>query len=175
MSFYYKFCMASKTLVSIEELAESINRWCVEHGITPANGQAGERITERNIRFYRTRGILDAPGSESGEHKRGFSEKHAAQLRAIRLLQARPLPLEEIQAQIQGRSLEDLQELERQELRKINGATATIMGGAPQENWQVTVVGGEYLLVSRRGRSITDEQRRQVAAVLGVVAAGGQV
>lgn len=166
--------MASASLVSIEELAESINRWCVEHGITPANGQAGERMTERNIRFYRTRGLLDAPGSESGEHKRGFSEKHTAQLRAIRLLQARPLPLEEIQEQIRGRSLEELRELERQELRKINGATAAIMGGATQENWQVTVVGGEYLLVSRRGRAISEEQRRQVAAALGVLVAGSQ-
>ena len=159
--------------MSIEELSNAINQWCVEHGIIPANGQAGERITERNIRYYRTRGILDPPGSGTGEHKRGFSEKHAAQLRAVRLLQARPLPLEQIQAQLAGLSLEDLQEFERQELRKINGAAAAIMGGSSQENWQVTLVGGEFLLVARRGRTVTDEQRRQVAAVLGVAPAVG--
>ena len=163
----------SSALLSIEELADAINRWCVEHGITPANGQAGERITERNIRYYRTRGLLDPPGSETREHKRGFSEKHAAQLKAIRLLQARPLPLEQIQAQLLGRTLDELQELERQELRKINGASAAIMGGAAQEHWHVTAVGGEFLLVARRGRAITDEQRRQVAAALGVAPAGG--
>ena len=159
--------MASTKLMSIEEVAESINRWCVEHGIIPANGQSGERITERNIRYYRTRGLLDAPGA--GEQKHGFSEKHTAQLRAIRLLQVRPLPLEKIQEQLEGLSLEDLRELERQELRKINGANAAIMGGAAtQEQWQVTLIGGEFMLVSRRGRVISDEQRRQLAAILGV-------
>lgn len=164
--------MSAAKLANIEELAELINRWCVEHGIIPANGQSGERITERNIRYYRTRGLLDAPGE--GAHKRGFSEKHAAQLRAIRLLQARPLPLEKIQEQIQGMSLDQLQELERQELRKINGASKAIMGGAAlQEQWQVTLVGGEFMLVSRRGRPITEEQRRQLAVVLGVAVAGG--
>ena len=165
--------MPAGGLLSIEELSNAINLWCVEHGIVPANGQAGERITERNIRYYRTRGLLDAPGSGTGEHKRGFSEKHVAQLRAIRLLQARPLPLDQIQTQLAGRTLDDLQELERQELRKINGASAAIVGGLAQENWQVTVVGGEFLLVARRGRTVTDEQRRQVAAVLGVAPAGG--
>ena len=165
--------MTTASLMSIDELADSINRWCAEHGIVPANGQAGERITERNIRYYRTRGLLDAPGSGTGEHKRGFSEKHAAQLKAVRLLQARPLPLEQIQAQLTGRSLDELQELERQEMRKLNGAGAAIMGGTAQEHWQVTVVGGEFLLVARRGRSISDEQRRQVAAALGVAPAGG--
>ena len=159
--------------MSIEELSNAINHWCVEHGITPANGQAGERITERNIRYYRTRGLLDPPGSGTGEHKRGFSEKHAAQLRAVRLLQARPLPLEQIQAQLAGLSLDDLQELERQELRKINGAAAAIMGGSSQENWQVTLVGGEFLLVARRGRAVSDDQRRQIATVLGVAPASG--
>ena len=134
----------------------------------PTNGQAGERITERNIRFYRARGLLDAPGSETGEKRRGFSEKHACQLRVIRLLQARSLPLEQIQGHLQGRSQEQLQELEREELRKLNGAGASIAGGAAQEHWLITAVGGEFLLVSRRGRSISDEQRRQVAVALGV-------
>ncbi len=160
-------------LVSIEQLADSINRWCSEHGIIPTNGQTGERVTERNIRYYRARGLLDPPGTGTGEQRRGFSEKHAAQLRGIRLLQARSLPLEQIQAQLGGRSLDELQEIERQELRKLNGAGAAIMGGAAQEHWQVTAVGGEFLVVSRRGRSLTDEQRRQVAAALGVAPAGG--
>ena len=165
--------MSAASMMSIEELADLINRWCAEHGIVPANGQAGERITERNIRYYRTRGLVDPPGSGTGEHKRGFSEKHAAQLKAIRLLQARPLPLEQIQTHLTGRSLDELQEMERQELRKINGASAAIMGGSAQEHWQVTAVGGEFLLVARRGRTISDDQRRQIAATLGVAPAGG--
>ena len=159
---------AGTELVSIKELADGVNTWCFEHGVIPANGQAGERITERNIRFYRTRELLDAPGSEDGGHRRGFSPKHVAQLRAIRLLQARAVPLEGIRATLQGRSLTELQELERAELRRLNDAGVALGVGSAHENWQVTAVGGEYLLVSRRGRSINDEQRRQIAAVLGV-------
>ena len=165
--------MPSSELISIRELADSINKWCYEHGITPTNGQAGERITERIIRYYRARGMLDAPGSESGEKRRGFSAKHACQLRVIRLLQARSQALEEIEEQLRGRSLEQLQEVEREELRKLNGSAAAIAGGAAQEHWLITAVGGEFLLVSRRGRSISDEQRRQVAAALGVQPPGG--
>ena len=165
--------MPTDSLVSIEELADSINRWCAEHGVISTNGQTGERITERNIRYYRARGLLDAPGTGTGERRRGFSEKHAAQLRGIRLLQARSLPLEQIQEQLRGKTFEELRELEQQELRKLNGAGAAIMSGAAQEHWQLTAVGGEYLVVSRRGRSLSDEQRRQVAVALGVPPAGG--
>ena len=164
--------MAVSPLISIQELAESINKWCFEHGVAPTNGQTGERITERNIRYYRARGLLDAPGSESGEHRRGFSPKHVCQLRVIRLFQARSLPLEQIQEQLRDRSLEQLQEIESEELRKLNGAGASIAGGSAQEHWLITAVGGEFLLVSRRGRSISEDQRRQVAAALGVQPAG---
>ena len=160
--------MPADGLISIKELADGVNQWCFDHGVIPTNGQAGERITERNIRFYRTRELLDAPGSEDGENRRGFSPKHVAQLRAIRLLQARAVPLEGIRTTLQGRSLEELQELERAELRRLNDAGVALGVGSAHENWQVTAVGGEYLLVSRRGRSINDEQRRQIAAVLGV-------
>ena len=160
--------MAATALVSIKQLADQVNQWCLEHGIIPTNGQAGERITERNIRYYRSRGILDSPGSESGEEKRGFSEKHACQLHIVRLLQARGVSLDQIQEQLAGRSAESLREFEREELRKLNGMGAGIAGGSAQENWQVTSIGGEYLVVSRRGKGLTDEQRRQIASVLGI-------
>ena len=160
------------TLVSIQALADATNQWCQENGILPSNGQAGERITERNIRFYRARGLLDAPGAGDDVGKRrGFSEKHAYQLRIIRLLQARSLPLGQIREQLRGQETEALQEMERQELRRIHGVgsgPAAVMGHAVQENWQVTAVSSEFLLVSRRGRAVTEEQRRAVAAALGV-------
>lgn len=160
--------MAVDELLSIKELADGLNQWCFDYGVVPTNGQAGEKITERNIRFYRTRGLLDAPGSETGEHKRGFSPKHVAQLRVIRLFQARSLPLEQIRAELENRSLAELQEIERTELRRLNDAGVALAVGSAHETWQITAVGGEYLVVSRRGRSINDEQRRQIAAVLGI-------
>ncbi len=155
-------------LVTVQELAEATNRWCKEHGVVPASGQAGERITERNIRYYRARGILDAPGAGAGEKRRGFSEKHAGQLRALRLLQARSVPLEEIGKQLRGRSVEELRRIEEEELRRMRGGDAPMSAGTVPENWQITAVGGEYLLISRRGQIPTEEQRARIAATLGV-------
>lgn len=192
------------SLWSIQEVTELINEWCEVNHVAPANGQAAEQLTERNVRYYRTRGLLDAPGV-SGRNgplgRRGFTEKHAAQLKAIRLLQARGLPLHHIEEQLRGRSLEELQTLERQELRKpgtpaggsVNGhgldsfgslLAASVNGGngssldaastpatppparTGQENWLVSALCDDFLLVSRGGRTISDDQRRLMVALL---------
>ncbi len=226
-------------IVSIHALAENVNRWCEEHGIQPVNGQSAAQLNDRNIRYYRVRGLLDAPGSgaPAGAARRGFTEKHVAQLRAIRLLQSRGLPLDRIQEAIAGLSLEELRAFERRELGKPplavtnsgNGAAPSRRAGgsllaslgapspaaptngenggsgptsrtsasgydhgdyrgyetplpaaetsatappsaaavaAGQENWLVTAVGEEFLLVARRGQQISDEQRRLIAALL---------
>jgi DNA-binding transcriptional MerR regulator len=157
-------------LVTIQELARATNEWCLAQGVAPANGQAGERITERNIRYYRARGILDAPGAGAGDRRRGFSSKHAGQLRALRVLQARAVPLAEIARQIAGRTVEELQALTEGELRRLRGGDGAAIpaASAANENWQVTAVGADYLLISRRGRPVSEEQRAQVAAALGV-------
>ena len=46
---------------SLGELSARINAWCGEHAIAPASGQAGEAVSERSIRYYRTLGLIDAP------------------------------------------------------------------------------------------------------------------
>lgn len=161
--------------ISISELSDLVNRWCEEHQVAPANGQAGERITERNIRYYRSRGLLDAPGGDEIGRKRGFTEKHLLQLKAIRLLQARGLPLEQIQQRILGRSAEELRALERMELRMLAGASQeappsplspTDLLPMEGERWGVSAIGNEFLLVSRRGRTLSVAQRRMLSAVL---------
>ncbi|MBV9126958.1 MAG: MerR family transcriptional regulator [Verrucomicrobia bacterium] len=210
---------ARATIYSIQELADSVNAWCADHGVLPANGQASSELNERNIRYYRVRGLLDAPGSglpHEGAARRGFTEKHAAQLRVIRLLQARGLPLERIQQEVAGRSPEELRTLERRELglppepapsapvpaaapgkkrpaalsfaatdstAQSNGqseASPSLSDTAPepemaavaddledgQERWLVSTVSDDFLLVSRRGRKISSEKRRIIAAVL---------
>ncbi len=161
--------------ISISELSDLVNRWCEEHQVAPANGQAGEKITERNIRYYRSRGLLDAPGGDEIGRKRGFTEKHLLQLKAIRLLQARGLPLDQIQQRIHGRATEELRALERIELRMLAGAHQDGGGAALSpadllplegERWGVSALGGEFLLVSRRGRTLSVAQRRMLTAVL---------
>ena len=86
----------------------------------------------------------------------------------IRLLQARSQGLEQIHAAMANRPLAELEEIERAELRRLNDAGVALAVGSAHETWQITAVGGEYLVVSRRGRSISDEQRRQIAGVLGI-------
>ena len=96
---------------TLEELARAVQEWCEEHRIIPANGQAAEEITERNIRYYRTLGLLDPP---MGNYTKTFGNKHRLQLIAIRLYQAQGLPLRKIRDELYGKSLEDLMDLEKQ-------------------------------------------------------------
>ena len=180
---------------SIGELVREVNRWCEEHHIVPASGQSAERLTERNVRYYRTRGLLDAPGGEGGrgrdrDGRRGFTEKHAAQLRLIRLFQARGLPLEHIHEQLRDRPVEALHAMERRELGQpelpmaaapatpaseggnqaatavLNPASSLVTAVPAAEHWLVSPLGEDFLLVSRRGQAISDEQRRLIIALL---------
>lgn len=215
-------------ILSIQHLVDAINHWCEEHRIVPVNGQASQRLTERNVRYYRTRNLLDPPGDGSnGMVKRGFSTKHVAQLKAIRLLQARGLPLTLIEQQICGRSIEELEAIECRELsltvptkvvfpqngdtfgvanpslgkggqvaksaklRAVNdsgdtnqnldsasyyeepafglGRAAQAFKGispAKQESWRVCSLGNDFLLVSRKGMVISEDQRRLLSAML---------
>ena len=100
---------------SVEELAEAVQAWCEKHGISPANGQASEAITERTIRYYRTLGLLDAP---LGHYTKTFADKHRLQLIAIRVYQAQGIPLRKIREELYGKSLEDLVDFEKAAARK---------------------------------------------------------
>jgi len=145
---------------SADELADIVNQWCQQHGVAPANGQAGERITVRNIRYYRTLGLLDPPALGG----QGFSEKHRLQLVAIRLLQARGLPLNRIQELLFGRSIEELQRIETDGLTvRDESASFRPLNG---ENWNMIPLNDEFLLISRRGRNVTPEIRERVRNIL---------
>jgi DNA-binding transcriptional MerR regulator len=151
-----------KSLCSAEELARAVNEWSEKHQIAPANGQAGERITERGIRYYRTLGLVDAPASAGA----GFGEKHRLQLIAIRLLQAQGIPLNRIRHLLFGRSLDDLKRIEREGLKEVQTAQPAVFGFTHSEAWTVTTLDDEFLLVSRKGRRISAEQRKRVLAAL---------
>ena len=69
-----------QTLYSVEQLADLVHAWCEEHGVTPASGQTGERMTERNVRYYRTLALLDPPLAGGGQ---GYGEKHRLQLETV--------------------------------------------------------------------------------------------
>lgn len=147
---------------SLEELSDGINAWCGEHGVAPASGQAGEMVSERNIRYYRTLGLVDAP--EGG----GYGEKHLLQLTAVRLLQAQGLPLRRIRELLYGRSLAELREVRRRGLAEAQTATAALRVTLPvqDELWRAIPLDEDFLLVSRRGTSLSPDQREAVLLVL---------
>ena len=146
---------------SADELADIVNLWCQQHGVAPANGQAGERITVRNIRYYRTLGLLDPPALGG----QGFSEKHRLQLVAIRLLQARGLPLNRIQELLFGRSIEELERIETEGLTEPE-AVASPFRPLNGESWNMMPLNDEFMLISRRGRNISPEMRERIRNIL---------
>jgi DNA-binding transcriptional MerR regulator len=147
---------------SIDELSREVNAWCAEHGVSPVSGQAGESVSERNIRYYRTLGLMDAP--EGG----GYGEKHLLQLIAIRLLQAQGLPLRRIRELLFGRSLEELREVRRRGLEEAAHlhASARLPMPSGDELWRMIPISEDYMLVSRRGTPLTPHQREAVLRAL---------
>jgi len=140
--------------LTLEELARVVQEWCQEHHILPINGQAAEEITERNIRYYRTLGLLDPP---LGNYMRTFSEKHRLQLIAIRLYQAQGLPLRKIRDELYGKSLEDLVALEKQAAKRGKRPIAIALpwqSAVASESWSVVPLTGEFLLVSRQNKQL---------------------
>jgi DNA-binding transcriptional MerR regulator len=150
-------------LLTAEQLAEQVNDWCEHHGVKPASGQAGERMTVRNIRYYRTLGLLDAPMAGGGQ---GFGEKHCLQLTAIRLLQAQGLPLVRIQELLYGRSLEELQEIESRGLAELERGLNAGFQMSANESWGVMPLNEEFMLVSRRGRKLPSALKERLLAIL---------
>ena len=148
--------------LSLEQLSDRINAWCDEHGVQPANGQAGEAVTERNIRYYRTLGLVDAP--DGG----GYGEKQLLQLTALRLLQAQGLPLRRIRELLYGRPLEVLREIRGRGLAEAQQAAAAVRVTLPvqDELWRMIPLDGDFMLVSRRGAQLTSAQREGVLRAL---------
>ena len=137
---------------TLEELAQAVQHWCEEHQVIPANGQAAEEITERNIRYYRTLGFLDPP---VGNYVKTFTEKHRLQLIAIRLYQAQGLPLRKIRDELYGKSLEDLVAMEKQVDKQGKQAipiTVPLQAPVASESWSVVPLTEEFLLVSRQNK-----------------------
>jgi DNA-binding transcriptional MerR regulator len=148
--------------LSIDALSSRINEWCEEHDIAPASGQAGESVSERTIRYYRTIGLLDAPDGA------GYGEKHLLQLCAVRLLQGQGVPLRRIRELLYGRSLAELREIRRRGLAEAQRALPSTRVTLPTEDelWRMIPLDEDFLLVSRRGTPITPAQREAVLLAL---------
>ncbi len=151
---------------SLIELADSVNQWCSEHRLEPANGQVATTISERNIRFYRTIGLLDAPSCGGG---RGYGEKHFRQLVAIRLLQSRGLPLRRVRESLHGRSLEELKEIESrasEEQSALAPEPPALPPIAKGSSWSARPIGDDFILLSLHHRQIPESVVQQIQTLL---------
>lgn len=149
---------------SIPDLANAVNDWCREHGIAPANGQAAEDLSERSLRYYRTIGLLDAPDAGGG---RGYGEKHLLQLIAVRLLQARGLPLRRIRELLQSRTLEELRRIQREGLAEwVEAAHSPWPVPRMDESWRMIPIGPDHLLLSRKNEPLSPESLAAIRRIL---------
>lgn len=70
-------------------------------------------VSPRTVRYYVQRGLLSAPNFRGPDTV--YGEEHFIRLKAIRVLQARFLPLDAIQAELQRLSLDELRKLAESE------------------------------------------------------------
>src|SRR5215469_2422636 len=117
---------------TIQELAETVNTWCRDRALQPANGQTASELSARTLHYYRSVGLLDAP--ESG----GYGRRHLLQLKAIRILQAQGLPLSRIQQLLFARSDKELEQI-AESTEKIDPVIANVHSHTfnSKETWTV--------------------------------------
>jgi DNA-binding transcriptional MerR regulator len=157
------------TEYTLEELADSVQQWCQERDVFPANGQAAEELTERSIRYYRTLGLLDPP---LGNYTKKFTAKHRFQLIALRLYQAQGLPLRKIRDELYGKSLEDLAALEKKASRRGKEAVVVpLQLPVAAESWTVMPLGNDFMLVSRLNKALPRSIIEKINELLQNVAA----
>ena len=152
--------MAQDSL-SISELADLVNEWCHQHHVQPLHQGAAPKVSIRNIRYYQSLGLVDRPARAAGK---GFSEKHRLQITAIRLLQARGLPLNKIKALLRGRSSQQLNDLAQQWL--YNGKASQVPLPLLGQEWKLIPIQSDVLILTSSGREITPTQRLKLQTTL---------
>ena len=140
---------------SVQELANRANQLCREKGIQPLSRQASAAVSVRNIRYYQSLGLIDAPFSRDG---RGYSEIHLRQLTAIRALQAQGLPLAQISSHLASATSTDL----------------PLTPSLKHLQWQTIAIAPDIFLLVQSGRTVLPAQREEILRVLGAVQANPQ-
>jgi len=148
-------------IYGIAALAEQVNDWCRQHRVRPLHNGASPNVTVRNIRYYQTLGLVDRPISADGN---GFTEKHRLQLIAIRLFQAKGLPLGKIGSLLCRRSEEELRDIERRTVDEGSLAHDPLPPG--RIDWKISPVADDVLLLTRSGRELTPAQRIKILEII---------
>lgn len=145
---------------NVDTLAEAVDNWCSEHEIAPLNGQASTKLSVRNLRYYRSLGLIDGPG-EGGQYGR----KHFCQLAAVRILQSKGQPLKTIQELLYGRTPAELERVLRDGAAEARQATSRFQPDGA-ETWRTQPLDDDWLLISRSGRRLTAAQLAALREIL---------
>ena len=140
---------------TIQELAGTVNAWCRDRALQPANGQTASELSARTLHYYRSVGLLDAPESGAG---RSYGRRHLLQLKAIRILQAQGLPLSRIQQLLFARSDEELEQI-AESAGEIDPQPANVCSPfASKETWTVYPLNEQLFVVARNGAVLSRSQ-----------------
>jgi len=97
--------------MSLEELTLEAGRLLEDMGLlqAQADGRVAAAPDARTVRYYGTLGLVDRPVIVEREAR--YGRRHLLQLVAVKALQARGLPLAEVQARLYGSSNPELENL----------------------------------------------------------------
>src|ERR1700745_73079 len=141
---------------TMQELAGTVNAWCSDRALQPANGQTASELSPPPLHYYRSAGLLEAPESGAG---RGYGRRHLLQLKAIRILQAQGLPLSRIQQLLFARSDEELEQI-AESAGEIDAGTTKVQSNIfrSKETWTVYPLNEQLFVVARNGAHLSASQ-----------------
>ncbi|MEX1118801.1 MAG: MerR family transcriptional regulator [Terrimicrobiaceae bacterium] len=126
------------------------------------SGQAAEKLTIRNLRFYRTQGLLDGPMAG-----RRYGRRHFLQLASIRILQAHGLPLGKIREVLDSKTDAELHELLRQAKQEGVGMAGGLGPIKSMESMELIGLTGDFLLLCRGRKRPPASVLEKVVEILG--------
>lgn len=78
--------------MTIEELCEAVNAALADAGVDVTDGRTTTTVTPRNVRYYRSVGLIAAPSRVGG--RSSYTEEHLREIVAIKTAQAEGTSLE---------------------------------------------------------------------------------
>ena len=81
-------------VVNLDELCDEVNRALLAQGISVADGRTASVVTPRNVRYYRTIGLLKPPTRRDG--RAVYGQNHIDEIVAIKQAQHDGISLEQL-------------------------------------------------------------------------------
>jgi DNA-binding transcriptional MerR regulator len=161
--------MTETATLTLEELAREVDRMLREKSLLEAqgDGRVAAAPDPRSVRYYGTLGLVDRPRIVEREAR--YGRRHVLQLVAIKALQARGMPLAEVQRTLYGRSNSELESL----LNTVTFAPPNRAGARALRWREIAIEPGVRLMVEEnwsRGVSpaaLEDRIRAALAALAG--------